>query len=116
MPKNSFEVILDYGKETMYATTTSAKGTVMTEEQEFDLTIPNAFVLQCNYNNNDRRCWFDNLKIVRVTAGEYDPTGIAEVKANVKANQGAIYNLAGQKVTKSFKGIVVKNGKKYVIK
>ena len=116
MPKNSFEVILDYGKGTMYATTTSAKGTVMTEEQDFDLTIPNTFILQCNYNNNDRRCWFDNLKIERITAGEYDPTGIADVKANVKATQGAIYNLAGQKVTKSFKGIVVKDGKKYVVK
>lgn len=41
-------------------------------------------------------------------------TGInaAEVKTAVK--NGAIYNLAGQRVSKSYKGIVIVNGKKYI--
>jgi len=41
-------------------------------------------------------------------------TGIQETVAPVKViNNGAIYNLAGQKVNESYKGIVIKNGKKY---
>lgn len=44
-----------------------------------------------------------------------DTSGISNVKAEQNAD-GAIYNLAGQEVDKSFKGIVLKNGKKVVIK
>lgn len=81
--KNSFEFIFDFGEKSMYCTTTSAKGTVTTAKKEFDGTIPASFVLQCNYNNKDRRIWFDNLKIERITAGPTDPfvDGIENVKA-----------------------------------
>jgi len=42
-------------------------------------------------------------------------TGITAVAADKAADANApIYNLAGQKVGKSFKGIVVKNGKKFI--
>jgi hypothetical protein len=41
--------------------------------------------------------------------------GIASVKAELDAD-APIYNLAGQKVDKSFKGVVIQNGKKVVIK
>ncbi len=45
-----------------------------------------------------------------------DPSGIINVKKDaVKAND-AIFNLAGQRVSKDYKGIVVKNGKKYITK
>ena len=44
-----------------------------------------------------------------------DPSGISTLKAN-GANNAAIYNLAGQKVGKDFKGIVVKSGKKMIQK
>lgn len=44
------------------------------------------------------------------------PTAIEAVKNVQPKADGAIYNLAGQKVDKSFKGIVLKNGKKVVIK
>lgn len=40
-------------------------------------------------------------------------TGISSVQA-VKATDNAYYNLAGQKVNKNFKGIVLHNGKKYI--
>ena len=44
------------------------------------------------------------------------PTAIANVSAN-KANENApVYNLNGQKVSKDYKGVVVKNGKKYIQK
>jgi hypothetical protein len=42
-------------------------------------------------------------------------TGIVSVKNDTKANADApIYNLAGQKVGKDYKGIVIQNGKKFV--
>ncbi len=80
--KNSFEVVLDFGEGSMYATTTSANGVVTTEKQAFDKTVPVKFVLKSNYINNDRRVWFDNLKIQRVAAGSaepFTPDGIEEI-------------------------------------
>lgn len=41
------------------------------------------------------------------------PTGITSIKA-VSAKASATYNLAGQQVSDSYRGIVIKNGKKYV--
>ena len=62
----------------------------------------------------------DNLGIRLYKAIFYEteeniPTGISTVKA-AQANDAVIYNLAGQKVTESYKGVVIKNGKKVVIK
>lgn len=42
-------------------------------------------------------------------------TGITNVKANVNAD-APVYNLAGQKVDSAYKGVVIQNGKKVVIK
>lgn len=50
---------------------------------------------------------------------QYDPsisTGINSVKAADAAEDGAAYNLAGQKVAAGFKGLVIKNGKKMIQK
>ncbi len=41
-------------------------------------------------------------------------TGIEGVEAHKVAAGEAIYNLAGQRVSKAYKGIVVKNGRKYI--
>ena len=115
LQKTHFEVIMDYGKGTQYCTIASINGSTTSEEAALT-AIPAKFVLQCNYNNNERRCWFDNLKIERITAGEYVPSGVDTVKTGAKSTNGVIYNLAGQKVDKSFKGIVVKDGKKMIQK
>lgn len=50
------------------------------------------------------------------TVAELDPsTGISNAVVAPKANLNApIYNLAGQKVSKSYKGVVIQNGKKFV--
>ena len=45
-----------------------------------------------------------------------DPSGIINVKKDAVKADGAIYNLAGQRVSKDYKGIVVKNGKMYITK
>ena len=61
----------------------------------------------------------ENFK-VKVGAGNaietYDATAIKGVVVNKNANSAAIYNLAGQRVTKAYKGVVVKDGKKYFAK
>lgn len=43
-------------------------------------------------------------------------TGITSVKNEAAGNNAPMYNLAGQLVDKSYKGIVIKNGKKIVLK
>ena len=40
-------------------------------------------------------------------------TGISNVKAAASKNSTSLYNLAGQRVSNDFKGVVVKDGKKY---
>lgn len=52
-----------------------------------------------------------NGKILTVNG---NPTGITVIKANAQNN--AIYNVAGQMVTSSYKGLVIKDGKKFVVK
>ena len=113
LQKTHFEVILDYGRKSMYCTINSIVGSTTSKEVSLE-TIPTKFILQSNYNNNDRRAWFDNLMIERITAGPTDPlSGITGIEA-AKTDNGAIYNLAGQKVNGSFKGVVIKNGKKMI--
>jgi hypothetical protein len=43
-------------------------------------------------------------------------TGIETLKAAKGAKDGAIYNLAGQKVSKDFKGLIIRDGKKMIQK
>lgn len=43
-------------------------------------------------------------------------TTISSVTVSKKANEGATYNLAGQRVGKNFRGMVIHNGKKYIQK
>ena len=43
-------------------------------------------------------------------------TGFADVKAETVKADAQMYNLAGQKVGKGYKGIVIKNGKKMILK
>ena len=43
-----------------------------------------------------------------------DPTGIKEIIAVETVGNGRIFNLAGQEVNKSTKGLLIKNGKKYI--
>ena len=43
-------------------------------------------------------------------------TGISSVENKVEKADAPVYNLAGQLVGKDYKGLVIKNGKKFVIK
>ena len=115
LQKTHFEVIMDYGRKSIYCTISSPEGSTTSSEFALD-AIPSKFVLQSDYNVNDRRAWFDNLLIQRITAGAtepFDPTAIERVKASGMFNN-AIYNLAGQRVDENYKGVVVKEGKKMI--
>ncbi len=53
-------------------------------------------------------------KAVTLTFGEV--TGIHQVETTTEENDAATYNVAGQRVGASYKGLVIKNGKKYILK
>lgn len=109
--KTNMVLYMDYGTKQMQMVTTTPNGVYASDWAAFDGQELAKFVLSGNYNNSDRRSWFDNLKIEVIQAGV--PTGIQTVNT-VKANNGVMYNIAGQAVSNNFKGIVVKNGKKFV--
>lgn len=119
-----FDIIIDYKANTMQANLiTSPKGATqgglvaLTKELE-DNKIAK-FVLSSNYDNVDRRSWFDNLKIFKYASqaeGENEQVGITSVNANMQAT-GAIYTLSGMQVKGALtKGLYIKDGKKFVIK
>ena len=55
------------------------------------------------------------VKSIKIIDLDGNGTGIEAVKANQLAN-GAIFNLAGQKVNANYKGVVIQNGKKFIQK
>ena len=56
-----------------------------------------------------------NVFLTKIVITSGGSTGINTVKT-VRVADGAIYNLAGQKVDKSYKGVVIMNGKKMIQK
>lgn len=44
------------------------------------------------------------------------PTGINGIVSDKAAKNAPVYNLSGQRVDSSYKGIVIRNGKKFVNK
>jgi len=55
-----------------------------------------------------------NILISSIEFTPVNATGISTINAAEKVSNGAIYNLAGQKVSKDFRGLVIKNGKKMI--
>ena len=55
-----------------------------------------------------------NAKVFLFVEGS--TTGINDIRTDENNNDGRIYNLAGQVVDESYKGIVIKNGRKYLAK
>jgi len=82
---------------------------VLVEEEE-DMWIPYGYILDANDNNITDQ-WV-------IIASEDYITGINDLKdsKNLKDLNDSTYNLAGQKVGKDYKGIVIQGGKKYLRK
>lgn len=57
-----------------------------------------------------------NATLTKVTFTNPTTAGINSVHTTKKVNEGATYNLAGQRVGKTFRGMVIRNGKKYIQK
>ena len=114
-------------KETNYAGTADLAHYgqyVMNHDNEFENVVitDGQLTLGVNFASDEGQYFFDKVKIYLTGKAEgFDyaaaaGTGIETVKAADKANNGVLYNIAGQKVDKSFKGIVIMNGKKFVVK
>lgn len=57
-----------------------------------------------------------NATLTKVTVTNPTTTGINNIHATKKANEGATFNLDGQRVGKTFRGMVIRNGKKFIQK
>lgn len=76
--------------------------------------VPAVFYVGSENTNAARRSWIDNITMVKYKSGA-EATGIYEVTpVSAKTLNGTLYNVAGQAVGDNFKGIVIKNGKKYI--
>ena len=51
-----------------------------------------------------------------VTVNQGETSGISVTKTDVKSGNAQMYNLAGQRVNDGFKGLVIKNGRKFMNK
>ena len=58
----------------------------------------------------------DELYRVKAVVEVDAPTGISEVRTAADDAAAPVYNLQGQRLSGSYKGLVIRNGKKYVIK
>ncbi len=115
--KTHMEYYLDYGNKIMYVISTIPSGVKQTKVFALDNTNPIAkFVLTSNYNNTNRRSWFDNLKIERIAAdpATVDPTAAIQNVTSSKVASKNMFNVAGQRVGADYKGIVIMNGKKVI--
>ena len=65
--------------------------------------------------NSTYKVWCDGSKLGFYGFELTDPTSVKSIK-NVTENNGETYNLAGQKIDASAKGLVIKNGKKMIQK
>ena len=59
--------------------------------------------------------WYYVYNVTLMSQDKYSETGISGVKS-LKTGKNVLYNLAGQRVGSSYKGIVIKDGKKAVLK
>ncbi len=107
--RTHFDLVLDFGARKQICTITNAKnGSVTSADKDLPFMAPAKFVVYSNYNNEGRRCFFDNLVIRNIAA---EATGVNEVQNVEKAaDSNAMYNLAGQKIAAPVKGQVYIQG------
>ena len=56
------------------------------------------------------------VRVIWLDGSEEDQVTAIKTVKGAKAENGAIFNLAGQKVNAAYKGVVIKDGKKYIQK
>lgn len=105
--RNNAVVLVDAEVEATNGKTYSQKYTVDTGDETVKLNMT-AYLTVKNCH-----LVIDNTKTVITTPA--DPTGIATITAD-STQDGAVYNLAGQKVDAQYKGMVIVGGKKQLRK
>ena len=74
------------------------------------MTTPGYFLM------DDFNGVFDGRSQQLTAIAKGTPTAITTIKADSRRDDNAVYNLAGQRVGKDYKGVVIRGGKKYVVK
>ena len=93
---------------------TDIQATLAKDDNHFEGKIATADAL-ANLQKNGLRFQGVGFTLTKVELKVPDPSGVNTINV-VKADNGAIYNVAGQKVNAGYKGLVIKNGKKFVNK
>lgn len=73
------------------------------------------FMVHSNYGENGAYWWGEARNVYLIIPAD-GAAGITEAKATAAQNNAKVYNLLGQEVNGDVKGLVIKNGKKYVNK
>lgn len=86
----------------------------------FEYTIDQDFLTKATTKQNWGGAFLlngdGNMTVTKVTLVKGGATGIATVKKTVKSQSNVIFNLAGQRVDANYKGVVIMNGKKVILK
>lgn len=78
-----------------------------------EMPYEGTFAFKFSGNNQEQTL----IRIYTTKESAQNPlTAIKGVQTTAKVNDGATFNLAGQRVGKNYKGVVVKNGRKFVQK
>ena len=93
---------------------TDIQATLAKDETHFEGKIATAEALDY-LQKNGLRFQGVGFTLTKVELKVPDPSGVNTINA-VKVDNGAIYNVAGQKVNAGYKGLVIKNGKKFLVK
>lgn len=102
-----------------YPTTTSYAVVQKSQSRNLSFTkIPANSQIQLAVTTNSASagaaaCYVDDIAITYDKEGS---TGIEGIKASQRQQNSAIYNLAGQRVDSAYKGLVIKDGKKVLVK
>ena len=106
------EVIRVGAAVTIHADITATSGNTYFEE----------FVINCGDGTQDVGVFLTteqgHLDIYKPSISIFDSvtTGVENLTIAQPAKTAAIYNMAGQRVDSNYKGLVIKNGKKYIVK
>lgn len=118
----SFDLVLDLKAQTAQGTLTASNknyagvAVPLTVAEGTDLKVAK-IVVGSDYNNNGRRCWFDNLIVKKYASNAEGPVINGIETISVKAADNTVYTLSGMRVKGAVKpGLYIQNGKKVVIK
>lgn len=85
-------------------------------EAHFDLTFTAEALPEGVTGRTGQFVFAQRGALLKVTVTQGEATGIATAKAEVKAGKAQMFNLAGQRVNNGYKGLVIKNGTKFMNK